>query len=371
MTLYEITDNTLAPVARTDFSVEKITERHDLQRLLLKDLSIIEPGLFPICEEYSPWQDSDRRIDILALDKKANIVVIELKRTKDGGHMELQALRYAAMVSALSFDDVVEAHAAYLEKNGQSGQGREAILDFLGLDAPDEADFGSDVRIFLVSADFAKEVTTTVLWLNQRGLDIRCVRMKPYNHLGKVLVDVQRIIPLPEAEEYQVRLKEKEQQRRKAISKRKSLQEIRELVAGMPERFRQMIGFVERELAVLGYEPFAMSDGIAWNLITNEQKNFFVKFTPQDPAAPSAKEHRMHLWFSNLVGRPPFDTPEAESELRGLFEALPQLELQGAALPHSPSYPLELIATERDAQALVIALKGVAEMSNAYRESHS
>ncbi|MFG3689544.1 hypothetical protein [Micromonospora sp. NPDC047740] len=37
-------------------------------------------------------------------------MVIELKRTDDGGHMELQALRYAAMVSAMSFDEVAAAY---------------------------------------------------------------------------------------------------------------------------------------------------------------------------------------------------------------------------------------------------------------------
>jgi len=31
-------------------------------------------------------------------------VAIELKRTEDGGHMELQSTRYAAMVSTMTFD---------------------------------------------------------------------------------------------------------------------------------------------------------------------------------------------------------------------------------------------------------------------------
>jgi hypothetical protein len=39
-----------------------------------------------------------------AADKQAWLVVIELKRTLDGGHMELQAIRYASMVSAMTFE---------------------------------------------------------------------------------------------------------------------------------------------------------------------------------------------------------------------------------------------------------------------------
>lgn len=41
-------------------------------------------------------------------------MVVELKRTDDGGHMELQAIRYAAMVSSMVFADVVAAYHAHL-----------------------------------------------------------------------------------------------------------------------------------------------------------------------------------------------------------------------------------------------------------------
>jgi hypothetical protein len=45
---------------------------------------------------------------LLANDKDANLGVIESKRSEDGGHMELQAPRYAAIVSVLIFDEAVE-----------------------------------------------------------------------------------------------------------------------------------------------------------------------------------------------------------------------------------------------------------------------
>ena len=67
----------------------------------------------------------------------------------------------------------------------------------------------------LVSADFSKELTSAVLWLNDKDLDICCVRIKPYAYEGKTLIDVQQVVPLPEAADYQVQVREKKRQERK------------------------------------------------------------------------------------------------------------------------------------------------------------
>lgn len=83
-----------------------------------------------------------RRIDLLGIDKAANIVVIELKRIEDGGHMELQAIWYAAMVSTLTFDRVVEIFEKYLNDNNTDQNARETILEFLEWDDADEDQFG-------------------------------------------------------------------------------------------------------------------------------------------------------------------------------------------------------------------------------------
>ncbi len=54
------------------------------------------------------------------------------------------------------------------------------------------------------------------MWLNERGLDIRCVRLIPYKHKEQIILDVQQIIPLPEVETYQVKMKQQSEERREA-----------------------------------------------------------------------------------------------------------------------------------------------------------
>jgi hypothetical protein len=65
------------------------------------------------------------------------------------------------------------------------------------------------VRIILAAADFSREITSAVLWLNERNLDIRCVRLTPYALGERTLVDVQQVIPLPEMGDYLVQVRAK------------------------------------------------------------------------------------------------------------------------------------------------------------------
>ena len=216
MPIYELHSDRIEPLEQTTFAQARISERQDLQRLLRDQINVVLPDVMVLSEEFGEWEASRRRIDLLGLDRDANLVVFELKRTEDGGHMELQAVRYAAMVSAMTFDKAVEAHADYLRRRECEGDAEAEILKFLEWDEPDEESFAQDVRIVLVSAEFGKELTTAVMWLNDHGLDIRCVRLRPYGDGSRIFLDVQQVIPLPEAEQYQIQIKEKVAQERSA-----------------------------------------------------------------------------------------------------------------------------------------------------------
>jgi hypothetical protein len=222
MAIYEVLDSGFNKLVETSFGVEKIYERRDLQRLLKANIEVLSSDLLVIAEEFGDWSDSNRRIDLLCLDKEACLVVVEIKRTEDGGHMELQAIRYAAMISTMTFAQLVEAYAKSQPCSNQEAE--NSILSFLGWEEPNEEAFAHEVKIILASADFSRELTTSVIWLNQHDLDIRCVRLKPYRTQdGKLLVDVQQIIPLPEASDYQTRIRAKEQEERQQRAERHDL----------------------------------------------------------------------------------------------------------------------------------------------------
>ena len=271
MAIYELSKDSIREIVETRFADLGVSERGDLQRLLREQVEIGSPDTLIIAEEFGDWQDSRRRIDLLGIDKEANLVVIELKRTEDGGHMELQAIRYAAMVSTMTFEAAVEIYRNYLRRLGKDDDPEATILEHLGWEEPNEDEFAQDVRIVLVSAEFSKELTTAVMWLNDRDLVIRCVRVKPYRDGERILLDVQQIIPLPEVEDYRVQIKEKQRQERKARTSGPDFTRYDLTLDGKKiERMwkRNAIFAVVKHLCQKGVSPEAIMDVVDWRKTT-------------------------------------------------------------------------------------------------------
>lgn len=274
MSIYRVTGGNVEPVEGTTFQAEGMLERRDIQTIFRQSIGILVPNAMVLAEEFSDWEDSRRRIDLLCLDRSARLVVVELKRTEDGGHMELQAVRYAAMVSHMTFAAAVRAHQAFIDANQIEGDAEQRILEHLGWDEPQEDEFASEVAIVLASAEFSKELTTAVFWLSEHDIDIRCIRLKPYKLGEEVLLDVQQIFPLPEAADYQVRLREKEREERHARHQNRDFTRFHLTIGdkvydNLPKR--RLAFFVIREAINMGATPLGVYPaGKRWLIVPGE-----------------------------------------------------------------------------------------------------
>ncbi|WP_288432608.1 hypothetical protein [uncultured Acinetobacter sp.] len=222
--LFNGNNRSIEKIYQTSYGQEGILERRDLQEALKSNIQVIVPDCLVVAEEYAEWDLSRKRIDLLGIDRNANLIIIELKRSDSGDHMDLQAIRYASMVSTMTFEHLIKVFTKYRIDNGSSEfteeDAKDEIEEFIGKDSQEiESTFGDDVRIFLVSADFSKELTTSVMWLNDRDLDITCIRIRPYSYNGETLINIQQIIPLPEAKDYQVKAQQKSEERRNSDRK--------------------------------------------------------------------------------------------------------------------------------------------------------
>jgi hypothetical protein len=273
MAIYTLNTNTatLTAVPASQFAMLRVKEREHLQSALQEKIDVIAPDTMVLTEEFGQWEEAKRRIDLLCLDTECRLVVVELKRTDDGGHIELQALRYAAMVSAMTFEQAVSAHAAYLAKRGIASEMAESrIREFL--DEPEGVvTLSSKVRLVLASADFSREITTTVLWLNAQGLDVTCVRLQPHLVADQLMIDVQQIIPLPAAQEYQIAIREKANLRERAETSGRDLTKYEVTTSfgistGLPKR--RFMFEVVREAVKQGIAPEKINEAVPWRRAT-------------------------------------------------------------------------------------------------------
>ena len=257
MPLFRLVPDALLPIPETGFALEDLTERGDLQRRLRDRPEAIEPGLFIVSEEYGEWDESKRRIDLLGLDSDGNIVVVELKRTEQDVFMDLQALRYAALVSAMTFEDLVRAHERYLSSRLVNENARERLLKFLDTGGEEEVQIGSSPRIILVAPSFSKELTTSVLWLMDQQINIKCVQMRPLKLGDDILVDFAQVIPLPQASDYIVKIRQKVEAVRSAQERGRRERTIRILIRAEKIKPGDIITFLP---SVIGRETLEGSD---------------------------------------------------------------------------------------------------------------
>ena len=215
---------TLVPLEETTFEQQGLHETTYLHPLLKNSIGKIDgmDGIMIVAEEFGEWNSSNRSVDLLAVDREANLVVIEVKRSGHGDHAELQSIRYAAMISKISFDKIVEVHQTYMNKNNIDGDARGRLLEFFSWKEVDETLFGQEVKIVIVAAGFSNELATTVMWLRDTcSLDIKCMKMEPWLHGDALLIDADIVIPAPETADFDFKSREKKQRERKSSDSKK------------------------------------------------------------------------------------------------------------------------------------------------------
>jgi|GEM_PF-4325567 len=108
---------------------------------------------------------------------------------------------------------------------------RSNINKFLSLEAEEEGLISNTPRIILIAPSFSQEITTTVLWLNEAGIDIRCMEVNLYNINNEEFLNIEQIIPLPSAEDYQIKIREKTNQAvKEASNKQRREKSIKTLI---------------------------------------------------------------------------------------------------------------------------------------------
>lgn len=204
--------NRIVKVKQVSFSELGYTERNHLQEWLANQPDALDEDLLIIQKEFDGFDDTRERLDLLAIDKNGNLVVIENKLDDSGRDVVWQALKYASYCSTLSKSQIADIYQRYLDKNGTGKDAKARICEFLGEEEFAEVVLnpGNDQRLIMVAAQFRKEVTSTVLWLLKHHVFVKCFRATPFKDGDNLFLTVEQVIPLPEAEELMIGISEKE-----------------------------------------------------------------------------------------------------------------------------------------------------------------
>jgi hypothetical protein len=205
-------NNKVMSIRKKTFTELGFSERKDLQEWIADNPDILGEPLLIIQKEFDGFFDTNERLDLLALDATGNLVVIENKLDDSGRDVVWQALKYVSYCALLKLSEIRDIYQKYL---GSTVVAEDKLSEFFNGDDFENIRLNpqdGDQRLILVAANFRKEVTTAVLWLRDHGVDVKCIRVTPYEDNDRIYLDAEQILPVQDVGDYQVRLSAKKQE---------------------------------------------------------------------------------------------------------------------------------------------------------------
>ncbi len=189
-----------------------IKERENLQEWVAKNPEMLGEDLLIIQKEFDGFNDTNERLDLLALDKEGGLVIIENKLDDTGRDVVWQALKYASYCSTLTTSQIIKIYQEYLDKWQNGEDAKKNLLEFLDKNEEELLLNRKDQRIIFVANKYRKEVTSTALWLLQHDVQLQCFKATPHSMGDDLFLQIEQIIPLPETKEFMIDAKEKEKE---------------------------------------------------------------------------------------------------------------------------------------------------------------
>jgi hypothetical protein len=205
--------NRISKLQEKTFSELKFKERQHLQEWIANNPSSLGEELLIIQKEFSGFAETNERLDLLAIDKSGNLVIIENKLDDSGKDVTWQSIKYASYCSSLTKQEIIKIYQEYL---GSNIDAKEKISEFIGDNKEiDEITLNQGLntqRLIMIAAKFQKEVTSSVLWLMNFKMRIQCFIVTPYALNEQLFLNVEQILPIRDTEDFTIRIASKAQE---------------------------------------------------------------------------------------------------------------------------------------------------------------
>jgi hypothetical protein len=200
-----------------------------LEKIVLRAPEVLGEELLPLGHQLADFSEDQQRLDLLAIDKSGEIVLVELKVVDRFGFTDVQALAYAGGYADLPTSHYAETlrrsvasekgdpfrSATNLTATASMEEVQGVIAEFLSLESFTEWSPSQQVRIKLVAPGFTKRVLKNVKWLGDvYGMPIEAIRVQLVVSGGAQQFLFDRILPLPGDDAFDLTVREREVQRR-------------------------------------------------------------------------------------------------------------------------------------------------------------
>lgn len=179
----------------------------DLREWILDDpRAILGENVLLIGHEVSV-RDLRDAIDLLAIDRDGNVVVIELKQGRITRNVDFQALKYAAYTSHWDYEQLRDQFESF--KNTSWGEDfysnettfTEALDEFCN----DDYTLNQDQRLLLVGESLAERLDLVARWLSDRDIDITTVEVQLFEDDEQLFLEAEQTVPTPNRTAAEVR----------------------------------------------------------------------------------------------------------------------------------------------------------------------
>ncbi|MED1585558.1 endonuclease NucS [Bacillus pacificus] len=226
-------NNQLEEVQETTFFENDLKERQHIEEWIRKTPEVLQEDLLIIGHEYDKFEVNER-LDLLALDKEGNLVIIEVKRDVTGSNVDFQALKYASYCARLSPQDVLDIYSDYIRTHALQLDAKDGLMEFLEVDDEEELNtlLNTTQRIIIVGKEIDKRILSVCTWLYENNIDIKCVTIKPYKLDNQIIIDTNQIIPPYKLEDYYISKKAVAKERKISVDRNVSdfLQEVSDFI---------------------------------------------------------------------------------------------------------------------------------------------
>lgn len=180
MELYLVSEDDLERVPQDALDTEEQLETHLVKA---RGATIGGVDLLFVGRQGSPGEGGI--FDVLAIDERGNVVVVELKRDRAPRSVVAQALEYASAVRDATYDDLAAWYETFRRQEGHQESHEASLADihaaYFEREEPlGEQEFNAQQRLVLLGEEFDDVALDVADFLREYGLDIICVTYQSF-----------------------------------------------------------------------------------------------------------------------------------------------------------------------------------------------